>query len=62
MKHILEKKVLFYGVIVRTFWMTLVFEPWYDKANTKWMWAKRRQVSLCISLVWSVIAMHSVVN
>ena len=24
MKHILEKKVLFYGVIVRTFWMTLV--------------------------------------
>ena len=25
MKHILEKRVLFYGVIVRTFWMTLVF-------------------------------------
>ena len=24
MKHILEKRVLFYGVIVRTFWMTLV--------------------------------------
>ena len=24
MKHILEEKVLFYGVIVRTFWMTLV--------------------------------------
>ena len=24
MKHILEKKVLVYGVIVRTFWMTLV--------------------------------------
>ena len=24
MKRILEKKVLFYGVIVRTFWMTLV--------------------------------------
>ena len=24
MKHILEKKVLFNGVIVRTFWMTLV--------------------------------------
>ena len=24
MKHILEKKVLFYGVIVRIFWMTLV--------------------------------------
>ena len=26
MKHILEKTVLFYGVIVRTFRMTLVFE------------------------------------
>ena len=24
MKHILEQKVRFYGVIVRTFWMTLV--------------------------------------
>ena len=24
MKHILEEKVLFYRVIVRTFWMTLV--------------------------------------
>ena len=24
MKHIPEKRVLFYGVIVRTFWMTLV--------------------------------------
>ena len=24
MKHIIEEKVLFYGVIVRTFWMTLV--------------------------------------
>ena len=26
MKHILEKKVLFYRVIVRTFWMTLVLK------------------------------------
>ena len=26
MKHTLEKKVLFYGVIVRTFWMTLVLD------------------------------------
>ena len=24
MKHMLEKQVLFHGVIVRTFWMTLV--------------------------------------
>ena len=24
LKHILEEKVLFYGVIVRTYWMTLV--------------------------------------
>ena len=24
MKHILEKKFVFYGVIVRTYWMTLV--------------------------------------
>ena len=25
MKHILEKKILFNGVIVRTYWMTLVY-------------------------------------